>query len=276
MSLDLLVTLYSADASYRLSPRSVAQLRYAISGFAAFCGSDQIDALTDENLSSYVDWLTANRSQAYARSRRNTLLVLWRYAWREHLIDDPPRRVRNVRPSRISPRAYTREQVVDLVAAASSLAGEFLRQFQPTGLERSQQMTSLIRAAYETGFRLGDLLRLTSEHIRPGGIVEIVQAKTGIEARKRLSIDTLLMLRDGPLWPLKPRCYQREFAGLRDALRLPEGSSLKWLRRAHGTHVAASGGSASAALGHAIPGTQRHYVDSRQIDSVIQPDDLGA
>ena len=86
---------YAARHEYGIQAGTLAQYGYTLIIFGVWLGRDpSIEDLTDERISLWVDWLRERYAPATAKSQRANVLALWRAAWDQGLIGQPPLRVR--------------------------------------------------------------------------------------------------------------------------------------------------------------------------------------
>jgi len=258
--------LESALAEYllqhRLQPCSAYQLGHTVALFAAWLQRQATVAdLEDGIVSQWLCGLEADHCQRTVAGHRGNLLCLWRIAADQGVVD-PPYRVRRVPRPPPHPVAWTLEELRQLLEVCSRQPGTFR-----DGRPRSLYLTTLIRAAYDTGLRRSDLWLLDRSQVRPDGTIVIRQHKTG--------------------WPLTPQLRHTALQGFRGLggerpLRCPFGSTGAWykywqgiisqaqirpgclqqLRRTGASHLAIDHPDAvQRYLGHRTPGMQRHYVD---------------
>lgn len=276
MTLTDLLAHYVAHHDYGVSATYHHQLRISVSAIERHAGrSLQTSDLCDELLNSYVDWLRAERKPDTVRTRRGNLLILWRYAWREGIVEQPPRKIRRLRPIQRSPVAWTREEVLQLISTATEQVGTFWN----TTTRRAAWWESLIRAAYDTALRLGDLRRISRDDVRERML--IVQSKTGRPVHVAIRPATVAAidqtLADSPrelVWQFWASdetfyCHFRQLvkeAGIRPG-------TMRWLRRTAATQVEmVSPGAGTILLGHSARATtEQWYLDLGQILSPILP-----
>ena len=198
---------------------------------------------------------------------RTQLLALWRAAADDYLCEPPRRRVRSQRCPWKPPVAFSRDELVQLVAASRSLP-----RCHPCGLRRSVWWELALRVAWDSGLRFGDMVALRVDQISESGMLAVPQSKTGRIVVVRLSAPTMDLARlsvaiapRGVLlpWAASHETFAAQFRLLTRKANVRAGQ-WKWIRRGSATDVELqSPGAASAHLGHA-PGSQiaaRNYLD---------------
>lgn len=179
--------------------------RPAVVLFQRATGCTDVAAVNREMVNRFVDWLRAqNLSPETKRSRRRGMLTLLQYAFDEGILNEPLYRIKKIAVPRKSPVAWSMGQVQHLVSTIEAMDRQDICQV-PAGLWWS----SLVRAAWDTGLRLGDLLSLERDWIQSDGILRIVQSKTQREHIVRLNQSTLRKIRtleqlskSRLLWPM--------------------------------------------------------------------------
>lgn len=265
-----LVERYLAEHPYGVSASYAKQLRISVVAWQKQAGKPLTLAdLADGPLNAYIDWLRQNRKPDTCRTRRGNLLILWHWAYQESLTDVAPRRVRRLRPIDRQPTAWTLGEVQSLLATAERLPGTFWH----STVCRAAWWSSLIRTAYDTALRLGDLLQMQTDDIR--SLLVVRQSKTGRLVNVRLrpatlaSIDQTLADKQRRLiWRLWG-CEETFFLHFR---RLVAASGIRpgtfrWLRRTAATQLErVAPGRATELLGHASRSTtEAWYLDRSQL-----------
>ena len=225
--------------------------------------------LCASSVTRFLESLDGSSSSTIAGYRR-MILSLWRHAVRREWASGPV----EARPVRIRlppVRAWTPEQLSNLVKSASLQTGAFRRSRCP----RATYWRAFVLLGYETGLRLGDLHSLALSAFDDDFRVLTTSAhKTGEPVVRALTDECSQALRDlsslSPgthlfLWALSRRHTKAGFTKLCKSCGLP--GSVRWLRRSGATACeACSPGSASRYLGHRSPGVAaRHYVDWSQV-----------
>ena len=276
MLLATLVDHYIRHHPYGVSGGHSRQLRMSVQAWEAFAGrSLELADLQADSLNTYLDWLRANRRPDTVRTRRGNLLILWHHAFDAELTDVAPRRLRKLRPIARMPSAWTLEEVRTLIDEAHRLPGTFWR----TKIRRAPWWESLLRAAYDTGLRLGDLLRLSARDV--GASMMIEQHKTGRPVHVSIRPATMALidqsLADEPrdvIWPLwgGEETFYLHFRRLVAASAIRPGT-FRWLRRSAATQLEREQpGRGTELLGHASRRTtEAWYLDRSQLGSPPLP-----
>jgi hypothetical protein len=265
-----LLTQYLVQHEYGVSAGHAHQLRTSLAAWQAFAAHQlTVEDLADEPLNAYLDWMRAHRAPDTVRTRRGNLLILWHWAYQEGHTDIAPRRIRRLRPIPRQPTAWTVQEVRALISTAEGLTGYF----HGTVRRRSSWWSSLIRAGYDTGLRLGDLLALRT--VKVGPLISLTQHKTGRPINLQLRPATLAAIdqtladepRDlvWPLWGTEETFYGHVRALVRLAGIRP--GTFRWLRRSAATQLERiEPGRGTELLGHASRATtETWYIDRSQL-----------
>jgi len=267
--------MHAIVANYALAREirqgSIDQLEYALARFAKFLGRSPDSAdFTDENLNRFLLWLAHEKYAIETmRSSRAALLALWKSEAEQGRVP-PHRRIRRVPPSGLMPRAWTQEQMQAILAACGRLCGTF----RTVPIQRRLFATAFCLAAYETGYRLGDVLRIRRLQIQPSGLIAMVQSKTGRVHLARIRPETIQAIDEMGTAGRETVfggvvCNRRLSRLLGEVFRsagITDGS-LKWLRRSAATHVEMQQpGAGWKFLGHTTPRmAEQSYLDPLQI-----------
>ena len=179
--------------------------RPAVVLFTRATGCTDVAQVNREMVNRFVDWLRAqNLSPETKRSRRRGMLTLLQYAFDEGILNEPLYRIKKIAVPRKSPVAWSMGQVQHLVSIVESMDRPDICR-----VPASLWWSSLVRAAWDTGLRLGDLLSLERDWIQSDGILRIVQSKTQREHIVQLNESTLRKIRTVQslsgsrlLWPM--------------------------------------------------------------------------
>lgn len=261
-----------------ITPDYAAKVRYCCRAFCRWLNYDPgINALDFQPVNEFLAHLQSIGKQPNTvAGYRRALLVVWNEAYREGDNNNPPLRVRRIRTPRQTIEAFSHDQIRKLLTYVAKF-----QDFLPNGVKRADFWTAAIHAAYSTGLRRGDLLRLNREQIGQGGVARVLQNKTGYPITIRISPETLAAIERMPShdlllpWPYHENALSRQFrkiakgAGVRGQFR--------WLRRSAGSYAERDQpGSGKRMLGHQ---TDRifhvHYEDlSITGDVPVQPPGL--
>jgi integrase len=227
----------------------------------------RLDELNELEISAWLrDYSASGRAPATVRSKRVSIVSLWRNAADEGYVDPPKRRIRSQKVI-LSPVCWDSSEVVRLLNACS-----LLKRTHRCGLPRRLWWELAVRVAWDSGLRKGDLFNLRVDQIPESGLFGIIQSKTKRLQVCRLDEPTLeLMHKTLKLcprelvcpWPASHETFSEQVKRLVCLAGVRPGS-WKWLRRASGTDVEVQQlGAAARQLGHR-PGsavTYQSYVD---------------
>jgi len=219
-------------------------------------------ALREPVVNSYLREYAATRKPTTVVTARVELLTLWSHAAQIGAADEPDRAsIWRPRTRFDTPDCYSLDEVRALLAGCEGLTGAY------GNVPAASYWEALIRVAWDTGLRRGDLMRVRAADVRPDGLLVTTASKTGGRVIHRLAAETVVAItRVGSLaWPLSEVSFTNHYNRLRDAT-VGRGQ-FKWLRRASGSYVAMEHGDAAGAshLGHASLTTFRRYYDARLV-----------
>ena len=264
-----------------LSEDYVKQLLVAVSMLER-CAQKRVKLkhLNDELVNTYIAWMVRRGlAPDTIRGRRNAILTLWREAFQQKILDQQPQRIKKIIAHVRSPEAWTPTEVRQL----RKTAVRDQRMFR-NGLTRGPWFGSLIGAGWDSGLRLGDLLRLRYDTLPDCGPFGVNQHKTKRDVTIVLSDSTRRMIdetmADGdreliwPLWARREQFYST-FGALVSRAGIRPGT-FRWLRKSAITAVEAKGGNGSKFAGHrSRQVTERHYIDQAQLP-LTSPTELEA
>jgi integrase len=268
LAIDLL-NRYVREHPYGVADATAAQLRYTLGSYIRFCGTCGLQILDCDRANQWIDELRQSRAPDTVRTQRTNLLCVWWWAYRERLVDEPPLRLRRLRPISRSPQAWTLDEIHALIAAAEAYPC------------RSQWTATLVRVGYDTGLRLGDLLRLRLVDVLAGHLA-VVQGKTCRVVHVQLrdvTREALQRFTSGQpppalVWPLWGRreAFYRHFRRVVEASGIRPGT-FRWLRRTAATQLErVSPGRGTELLGHASRATtEAWYLDRSQLSDPPLP-----
>lgn len=214
-------------------------------------------------------WLSAmveagELSRVTIKSYRRGLLILWRWAFGEKLVAHPPFGVKPIKAPLPVPRGWSAAEVNRFIEQAKRLRGVY-----NCGIFRADYMVALVRVAWDTGLRLGDLMRLTLADFDEEGNGALVQRKTGYAVLFRLRPSTLAAIEE-----IVPHGRDKIFGGVVSRTKLFRAvrntayaaglsGGLKKIRKGAASAVERDHpGQAGKFLGHKTPGlAERHYID---------------
>lgn len=238
-------------------------------------GPVPLDTLDEDSVSAWLRDYAAEAAPATVRSKRATILALWRAAADDRLCEPPTRRVRAQRRSAPRPvvEAWTIQEVEQLLTACRMLPRR-----HRCGLPRSVWWDLAIRVAWDSGLRWGDLIALQVSSICPNGAATVIQAKTGRPVSFRLSASTVEILRASLVacprdlacpWPASHESFAQQARLLVKKAGIRKGT-WKWLRRSSGSYVERDHpGAGPVHLGHA-PGS-RIFANHYAAPAIVSP-----
>jgi hypothetical protein len=241
-------------------------------------GLKNVFQLTPESVNSFLHRLTVG--QTTRSNVRRMTVGLWRYAFEEGIVQEPPRRIRRIPPAKPIVRAWSREDVENLLRLSEKDETRISRRWP---FQRRHFLPAWIAIAWDSGLRFTDVHELTRRDVR-GGCVAVTAHKTGKVTIRRLSMRALQAISSLPPSPDKAKTLfkwvmprRRTFIHWRAFLDAHgiEGSS-KYLRRGGATNVEArQRGASTAFLGHTDPRlAPRFYLDQTLLDVPPGPDPL--
>jgi integrase len=279
---DLMTKEYFALNVRIRDEKTKRQYRYALQNFAQFLGREPTLAdLDDDTITRLMIWLR-DFKQLHPRTvndRRGRINALWTWLANRGITLRRPTNCPLEVPAR-TPRAWTREQLHQLIRACYDSPGTFC------GLPLSTWLLAFHALAWDTGARTTELLELRWEWLDWSTAWLSVPANVRKARRSdrvyRLMPDTVALLRtfskplglileydlhhayrqDGP--ERGPSRVHQIYKELLQRAGLPASryDQPQKLRRSHGSWLFAAGGDATASLGHSSPATtRRSYLD---------------
>lgn len=257
-----------------IGARTAYEYQIVLRHFTRFAGDVFLSDLTDDLICRFLRHRLETSSPATVNGNRAKLLALWRAAWRKRLVDELPRDIPKLREPQHVPRAWTVDEVSQLVAYSARMHGK-------VGVVLKRDWwTSLIRTTWETGQRIGALMQARQVDCDLDGQTLLVRAastKTGLGQVYLLSIETIntiapVLRPTEPLiwaWPHCRRWFYIHFRRIVEAAGLSAGSHhdlFHKLRRSNLSYTALGGGIelARQQAGHDHASTTlRHYIDPR-------------
>lgn len=214
------------------------------------------NVLTEAVVNAFLKSLTC--SPYTVQKYRQDFLCMWRAAADDDLVPYPvSRRIWRPKAPPLIVNCYTLEEVRMLVDAAGALSGGM-----PNGVPRRRYWPAMLRLAWDSGLRRGDLWRVTLDAVRPDGSLVVAQRKTGRLVTCWLRPNTIEALKavETMDWPHCLRTFAIHFAEITKAAGVNRGV-FKWIRRASGSYVEAmQPGAGHKHLGHASSLVfDRHY-----------------
>ncbi len=268
-SLRAAVALYALERGR--TGRSLENLHHVLNSFEKWLGRESYwpDLTTDNLIGWGLAQFTAKLDPETIRSRRTTIIGIWRWGHGLDYITSLPGRLPKIKvpdkPPECWDKTVLKEKVID---AATKIPGRMRRDRK---IRRAMVAEAWMRAGYSTGFRFDDLHHLRRDAIADSGLVAIVQAKTGNQVVGHLNAKALAAVRrilsDNREHVFCDLINRRNLQGMvRQVVTLAgvKGST-KWLRRTGATWCEIeTPGSAMQFLGHKTPGLAwKHYIDPR-------------
>jgi len=265
------------NRAHDIKPSTLDHYSWVAHSLESFAGPVNLTELSTDLLN---DWLLKLRDNGLSpftvHNRRNSLLVIWRAAWRDGLAPQPGdiRRIRLPDPSK---EIWTADEIVRLMDHCRVLRGRF----RGLDIRRAAYFRTLIPAAYDTGLRLSDLHHVTVASVLTGNRMGILQQKTGRTVVVRLNENTLadilqfLQLAERqfvwPRWSKRRGTFAKAFRRIVQAAGL-EGNFSR-LRKTSGTEVERlERGAGWLHLGHSSPETARRwYLNAERAYDVDRP-----
>lgn len=220
----------------------------------------QAGDLTPDRIDSYLDTALDHLAPSTVANHRRMLRTLMKFAADQGYVDKsivrPLRRVKVPQPC---PIALDHAAIGKWVATAKEMSGGTLT------CPYRVLLPAWVLAAYSTGLRTGDLLRIRYDQIR-GHRLLLAQHKTSEPHVAWLDDSALQAI------SLLPRLGPKIFGDLTNKDRILHAMRLlvkragqvgttRWLRRSGATYCEASGKDATRHLGHRDPSMKKRYVD---------------
>ena len=135
---------------------------------------------------AFLKSLLANKNSPYTvRNRRTGICVLWRFAHAQGWCG-PCVGVRNVHLPELRVNGYSFAQMSTLLASVALLRGVV----RNTGIPKPVYWDSFLRTDWEVGLRIGDMLRIETQHFEKDGWLWCAESKTRKVGWRRLRQST--------------------------------------------------------------------------------------
>ena len=256
-----------------LEPDTESTIGRSLRQFSEFLGRPvAISAITADDVSRWVRSMQARNLSPYTiRSKRGDVLAVLNMAI-ERGEREPLKKVRTVRLPEPTPRAWTLEEFGRVMHACTQLHGRMV-----DGTPRRDYWTALLSAAYDSGLRRTDLLRLKASDVSDDGRLWITMNKTGKTVCSRLRPHTVRLIRKLADWrgdevfkiPGRDRNEGHRnqlikwWPKIRKMANVSDGAFYR-VRKTGATYVEKHHpGAARAYLGHSTETMVRFYVDRR-------------
>lgn len=259
-----------------MRPVSLDQMQKHVTYFDRASGRSVLVAeMNDDLLNGYIEQMhVQGLAQASIRGRRQSILTLWRAAFRDGLANQPPNRVRKIKHVPLPVVAWTAQEVARLLQACQLLSGCHGK----VGIPWREYFTALVCFSWDTGLRPGDVFSIRMTDLAKDGSFTIPQSKTGWPKYGRIHPETLAAI-DATIPPMREFLFPLPFSRMYFSelfLRLVKYAgirpgSMKFLRRSGATDVEKQKpGAGSVYLGHRLPGIAgTSYLDMQQISAQI-------
>jgi len=255
-----------------IDPRTVEIYGFTLRAWDRFLGRPpDVTDLEELAVAKFLAHRLRERSVATAAKDRTQIRALWEFAARRGLTDRWPQ-IRPIRVPERVPQAWLTDELQRLLEAAGERQGSI------AGVPASAFWRAAILVCYETGCRVGELLRLEWRDVSPAGILFRAETRKGKmrdifrPVSPTVAEAIAAIRRDRPEVFAWDRCYTnlwRHLGMICKAAGLPDDRLSKFhrLRKTHASYAAAAGLDAQRLLDHASPATTRAYLDPR----VVQP-----
>jgi integrase len=233
--------------------------------FVEWAGDIPIAKVNSDLVNEWIEALLATELKARTvDTYRRNFCAVWRDAYLHGFNNEPPLRVKKIKLPKQIVQCFTHEEIGKLILAARTRKGCL-----DNGVKRCHFWEAIILAAYATGLRRGDLLRLERSQVGDDGKAVVIQHKTGYPAVVRLPAEVLAIVnqmrtdcgRAFP-WPYRYDAFGPRFARIVKAAGVRPGTFC-WLRRSAGSYAEKmQPGSGKRLLGHRAEWVFRdHYHD---------------
>lgn len=268
MQLDELFATYSALRLLGRSEGNRHQYKVTISRLARHLGRPPlVEDLTDINVSALMQGLLdRGRSPATCNKVRDHLTAIWRFASRHRIIDTWPEVKAVPEPERI-PVAWTVEELEVLLAAIAGVDGKI------GGTAAADWWTALILVLWDTGERIGAVLKLQWSDVRLSHSTVVFRAET----RKGRTRDKLHSLHPDTVTAVRRLAHHptvfhwdkswgliwRHFTAILRKAGLPDDRRSKFhrIRKTAASYYKRAGGNPTELLDHSSERITRSYLD---------------
>jgi len=235
-----------------------------------------LDDLSEDLVRQFLCEYRRSHSAATTNSKRCQLLAIWRCAWEEGYLAQPPRarQIRKAREPRKIPEAWTAAEVGKILAAVDASKA------RPTeGIPSRSWMRSIFLVMYDTGERKKATLSVSPQDVDlVAGTIIFRNTKTGNHRLCELHPDTVAAIRAiyapsrDRVWPwTKSReALDKRIKKILNAAGVRygrgNGGLLHKFRRTSGTLVEVAGGDGAKHIGNTRKVFETHYLDPRFLD----------
>ena len=247
-------------------------VRLRIKAFEVWVGSSvALRAMSPDLLNGWLASVQASGCADWtANGCRASVLAVWNAAGDEGLCDHPNLRlIRKIAIRQAIVEGWTVAEVQRLLDNCKRLPGKM-----HNGVDTAAYWSAAVCVGYDSGARLGDVLRLTRGQIDVNGLWVYIQGKTGKLKSDRLHGSTLVAIAatfppERELvfeWPFCKGHWSKCFVQIVKAAGLR--GTFKWLRRSSGSLVEAQQpGAGHKHLGNGAAVFDRHYNVPRLSDT---------
>jgi len=285
MSLDQVLTEYIRERLVGKSPETSRLMRVAIKSYSKWLG--RTATLGDLRQSIVLDYVNAaiNRdtlSRASIQTHLERLLAMWRFAARKRWLPDYP----DIRPIHVpdrTPDSWSDDELVAILEAIRKTEGYF------DEIPRKLFWEALLSVIYDTGERIGAVIKVRFDDIREGWLTVRAELRKGKTRDKsyKLRPSTIELVNQiqklnksgKPVifhWPLSKTYLWRLYSEVLASAGVSTNRRSKFhkIRRTTASNFEAAGGNATDLLDHnSRATTKKSYLDPRRISS-LQPADI--
>lgn len=253
-------------------PSTESQLRINVARIGQYLGRPA--TLSDFDNDTLEDMMYRMKGEGLSprtcNKFRDNMQALWTFAAKNALIQTWPQIPKMPEPQRI-PFAWTKDDLNALFLATTRLPSHF----DVGGVKAAVWWNALLAVCYDSAERIGAVLALRWDDLRwhDGYIIARAESRKGKRSDKihKLHPDTLAVLRsmyrnsDGPIfqWDKAPTHLWSKYKSILKIAGLPQRRDCMFhcLRKTSASWFAASGGDATALLGHCDRRTTLKYLD---------------
>lgn len=240
-----------------------ANLKADLRCFSEYLGHEATTGdLTKHNFALFADFLRdSGRKPTTINTKLRRIKTVWSHAFEEFDGPPVPKKLKRIKETPSVVDGWSTAQVGKLLMALTD-----------------ERAIAAVWIAWNTGFRLGDVLKLEWPQISPDGLLTIVQNKTGKLIRRHLWWQTMKAMEDirtgHKVFPPTGKNTLRDkiYAACKVA-RIPRGA-FKYLRRGSASEAEKiSPGAGAKHCGHSDPRVFERYYAVHSIcgESSVQP-----
>jgi integrase len=286
---DYVNNIYSLERAVSAGHKNLMLVK--VRRFSEWLGHEALlGDLNSVTINRFLEHRETVRANATVIGERAILRSIWAAAVdSQHLATGGPSRLRRLRREEIDVCGWDEKQLSSLLLATENQPGMF-RSSRVGKVARAPYWRAFFLTAYDTGLRLGDVLRLTSEQIVGEGSIRVKQHKTGKLLTvwiSREAFETIrISLEQQPRKlifgdVLTPQCFHKAWRTMIRKAGLRGGT--KYIRRTSGSMIEkARPGQGHLHLGNGATVFARHYRVDRLVNNgpvlpprIVLPDDGG-